>query len=161
MKERPSYVLIFSVLLGIALGIGAFTFVYAKGFSYVTNDPSACGNCHVMDDHLDAWQKSSHQSVAVCNDCHTPSGFIPKYVTKAENGFWHAFAFTTGEYPDPIRIRERNLEVTEEACLKCHKSLTASMSSGVHMTGDGIRPAPDADKVTCTRCHANVGHWVR
>jgi cytochrome c nitrite reductase small subunit len=32
-------------LLGIPTGIGAFTFAYAKGFSYVSTDPRACVNC--------------------------------------------------------------------------------------------------------------------
>jgi hypothetical protein len=28
-----------------------YTFVYAKGYSYLTNDPGACANCHIMADH--------------------------------------------------------------------------------------------------------------
>ncbi len=42
-------------LLGIPAGIGAFTFVYAKGFSYLSTDPRACVNCHIMNQHYDAW----------------------------------------------------------------------------------------------------------
>ena len=38
----------FVCLLGIPGGVGAFTFVYAKGFSYLSSDPRACVNCHVM-----------------------------------------------------------------------------------------------------------------
>ena len=37
-----------SILLGVPAGVGAFTFVYAKGFSYMSSDPRACVNCHVM-----------------------------------------------------------------------------------------------------------------
>ena len=91
-------------LVGLLIGIGSYTFVYAKGYSYLTNDPRACANCHIMQDHFDAWTRSSHRSVAVCNDCHTPPGLVPKYMTKARNGFWHSFYFTTGRYPDPLRI---------------------------------------------------------
>lgn len=32
--------------MGLALDVGAYTFVYAKGASYLTNDPKACVNCH-------------------------------------------------------------------------------------------------------------------
>ena len=92
------------VALGLAGGIGGFTFVYARGASYLTNDPAACANCHIMNDQYDAWLKSSHRAVAVCNDCHTPHGLGPKYVTKGLNGFWHSYAFTLGGYPDPLRI---------------------------------------------------------
>ena len=34
---------------------GAFTFVYAKGLSYLTPDPRACLNCHVMYSQYDGW----------------------------------------------------------------------------------------------------------
>jgi cytochrome c nitrite reductase small subunit len=87
---------IIGALVGLAMGSGAYTFIYAKGYSYLTNDPAACANCHVMNDHYQGWLKSSHRSVATCNDCHTPDALIPKYYVKAENGFWHAFYFTTG-----------------------------------------------------------------
>src|SRR6266403_1468867 len=93
-----------ALTVGTAAGIGSYTFVYAKGASYLSNDPNACANCHVMRDHLDAYVKSSHRSVATCNDCHTPPGVVPKYFTKAEHGFFHSLAFTTGEFHDPIRI---------------------------------------------------------
>ena len=31
---------------GILTAVGGYTFVYAKGYSYLTNDPAACANCH-------------------------------------------------------------------------------------------------------------------
>ena len=33
-----------AVLLGMAGGLGLFTFGYARGYSYLTNDPGACAN---------------------------------------------------------------------------------------------------------------------
>ena len=139
-----------ALLFGLMIGTGLYTFVYAKGYSYVTNDPQACANCHIMRAHFDAWTRASHRAVAVCNDCHTPPGLIPKYVTKARNGFWHSFYFTTGRYPDPLRITPRNHDVTELACRKCHAELTA-----------GIDPAHSASPrngISCTSCHNDVGH---
>ena len=137
-----------AILLGSLVGVGGYTFVYAKGYSYLTNDPGACANCHVMNDHFAAWTRSSHQSVAVCNDCHTPPGLVPKYVTKATNGFWHSFYFTTGGYPDPIRITGRNRAVTERACRHCHEELTQSIDAA-HGAGR---------EISCLRCHETVGH---
>src|SRR3989344_1649012 len=104
-----------AVLLGIAFGLCAYTFHYAKGTSYLTNNPAACANCHVMQSQHDSWIKSSHRSVAACNDCHTPRAAVPKYLTKASNGFWHSFAFTTGRFHEPIRIKERNLRIVNNA----------------------------------------------
>jgi cytochrome c nitrite reductase small subunit len=142
------------LLLGCSLGIGAFTFVYARGASYLTNDPAACANCHIMSEHYSAWLKSSHRAVAVCNDCHAPHDLLGKYATKARNGFWHSFYFTTGNYPDPLRITPRNRSVTEHACRDCHEAITEAIEHG------SIRAAA-VEEVRCARCHANVGHWVR
>ena len=61
-------------LAGILAGVGAYTFAYAKGGSYLLDDPQACVNCHVMREHLDGWQQSAHHAHAVCNDCHLPQG---------------------------------------------------------------------------------------
>jgi cytochrome c nitrite reductase small subunit len=142
--------LLAGILVGVVAGIGSYTFVYAKGYSYLTNDPRACANCHVMQDHFDAWTRSSHRTVAVCNDCHTPPGLVPKYLTKAQNGFWHSFYFTTGRYPDPLRITPRNHEVTERACRKCHEELTLAIDPAHADSGKG--------GLTCTSCHNEVGH---
>ena len=136
--------------LGLAIGIGGYTFVFAKGASYLTNDPKACANCHIMQDHYDAWLKSSHRSVATCNDCHTPPGFVPKYLTKAENGFFHSLYFTTGNFPDPVRIKPRNRAVTELACRKCHTPIIESIEAHA-----GVGP------LACLRCHSEVGHPLR
>lgn len=153
-----------AVLIGIALGIGAFTFVYAKGASYLTNDPAACANCHVMSEHYAAWIKASHHTVATCNDCHTPHHPIGKYVVKVRNGFWHSFYFTTGNYPYPLRITERNHEVTEGACRYCHARITEAVDHGIAAVEAGAHPTGDVDAqepITCTRCHRYVGHLVR
>lgn len=139
---------IVGVLLGAAAGLGAYTFIYAEGASYMTNDASACANCHVMQDHYDAWRKSSHHAVAVCNDCHAPHDFFGKYQTKAINGFNHSLAFTTGRFPEPIQITERNLRITEAACRHCHQDIVQAIDT-VH------RPE---GTLSCVRCHSSVGH---
>lgn len=135
-------------VVGMALGLGAYTFLYAKGASYMTNDPEACKNCHVMNEQFDGWVNSSHRNVAVCNDCHAPHGIVPKYWTKARNGFNHSLKFTTGRFPEPIRITSFNKEVTEEACRSCHGEMV-QMMDGSH----GQEESP-----SCLRCHRSVGH---
>lgn len=141
-----------ALTFGLAAGVGAFTFGYAKGASYLTNDPAACANCHIMSEHFTAWQRGSHRT-ATCNDCHTPHNLVGKYVTKARNGFWHSFYFTTGRYPDPLRITERNRNVTEQACRYCHQPIVEAIEA---RTG-----AHETSQTSCVRCHAYVGHLVR
>ena len=153
MRSRPITIVV-AVFLGMLVGIGGYTFLYARGYSYLTNDPAACANCHVMRDHFAAWTRSSHANVAACNDCHTPPGPIGKYVTKARNGFWHSFYFTTGNYPDPLRITPRNQDVTERACRTCHEELTES----IEPVSASVRPMAAHGRTSCIRCHDRVGH---
>ena len=145
------------LLLGVALagvvglfaGLGSHTFLYAQGLSYFSNDPRACMNCHVMREHFDGWQKSPHHAVATCNDCHTPHSFIPKYLSKAENGFWHSKGFTLQDFHEPIMIRQKNIAVLQENCVACHQQIV-----------DGINTHPgDPQKMLdCLHCHREVGH---
>jgi cytochrome c nitrite reductase small subunit len=134
------------IAAGVFVGVGAYAFVYARGASYLTNDPAACANCHVMNEHYTGWLRGSHRSAAVCNDCHTPANPALKYVTKASNGFWHSFAFTTGRFPDEIRITPRNHRIAEESCLKCHGELVDPL---VHAA---------SGSVSCLQCHSQAGH---
>ncbi|MDQ2669145.1 MAG: cytochrome c nitrite reductase small subunit [Gemmatimonadota bacterium] len=151
-----------AILIGTALGLGAFTFVYAEGYSYLTNDPAACANCHVMEEQYAGWLKSSHRSVAGCNDCHTPHDPVGKYTTKALNGFWHSYYFTTGTFHDPIRITARNREITEEACRYCHERLTAAMLDADAIPEfDREDPRHPPATLACTSCLGSVGHWTR
>jgi len=137
-----------ALLCGAALGIGGYTFIYAEGASYMTNDPRACANCHIMQNHFDAWNKSSHKNVAVCNDCHAPHDFFGKYTTKAINGFNHSLAFTTGRFHEPIQITPRNRAITEAACRSCHADMVQMIDPAGH--GHGT--------LACLRCHSDVGH---
>jgi len=67
MKSPIRNTLLLGVLLGLAIGLGGYTFIYSKGYSYLTNNPAACANCQVMRAQYDAWLKSSHHSAATCN----------------------------------------------------------------------------------------------
>jgi cytochrome c nitrite reductase small subunit len=137
--------------VGILGGLGTFTVGYGDGLAYLTNDPTACANCHVMQDHFDAWVKSSHRDVAGCNDCHLPHNFVGKWLTKADNGFFHALAFTTGDFHEPIQIKARNRRVTQDACLYCHSDFA-----------NALLPAEQGgDMQLCVHCHSDVGHAGR
>lgn len=137
-----------AVLVGLMVGVGVYTFGYARGAAYMTNDPAACANCHVMNEQFNSWMKGSHGKVAVCNDCHTPPGFVAKYYTKALNGFFHSLAFTTQHFPDEIRITGRNARVTEKSCMKCHEDIVSGIQNARGHRND----------VSCTSCHRTVGH---
>jgi cytochrome c nitrite reductase small subunit len=149
MRSRyPALVL--CVLVGVALGLGAATLRYAQGLSYLSNDPVACVNCHVMREPYDNWQKASHHTHATCNDCHLPHNLIGKYAVKAENGFWHSYKFTLQNYHEPIRIRPHNARVLEQSCVTCHEGLVQEIVARHEWPGE--------EQDRCVRCHAAVGH---
>lgn len=136
-------------LVGVIGGIGGYTFIYAKGGSYLTDDPNACANCHIMREHHEAWQRSSHHAVAVCNDCHTPhDNIVHKYYVKGVNGYNHSFAFTTGRFEDNFQITPFNIKVANESCRHCHEAITHQIEPAVE----------NFEKMSCIRCHQNVGH---
>lgn len=140
-----------AVSLGMLGGVGVFTFGYGEGASYLSSDPSACVNCHVMQPQYDSWLKSSHHGVAACNDCHLPHHPVGKWVTKADNGFFHSLAFTTGDFHEPIQIKPRNARVAQSSCLHCHAELVEHM----------LPLEPGGDMLSCVQCHRDVGHSQR
>ena len=144
---RPG--LILAALVGLVLGIGFFTFVYAEGFSYFSTDPIACVNCHVMREEYDSWQKASHHGVAKCVDCHLPHEGIEKWIAKAENGFWHSKGFTLMDFHDPIMIKPKNSRILQDNCMSCHQDMVHGMVAGA---------TTDVDAVNCVHCHLSVGH---
>lgn len=152
MRPRSLLAWITGSLVGLTVGIGLYTFQYAKGASYFGHDAAACANCHVMQGQYDGWIKSSHRSVAACNDCHAPHAILPKFAIKGLNGFRHSLAFTLGGFHEPIAITELNRRVTEQACRGCHEDVVDAMvaSSPGHA---GAR-----DFLSCIRCHGSVGH---
>lgn len=139
---------IIGATIGAVGGIAGYTFVYAKGYSYMLNDPAACANCHIMREQFDGWNHSSHRSVATCNDCHTPHDFLGKYMTKARNGFWHSYYFTANNFPEPIRMEPKSRAITEAACRHCHGPLVQAMDTH----------SENMAELSCTRCHESVGH---
>lgn len=149
-KTAPIGLLIaIAAVLGFVLGAGGFTFIYAKGFSYLNDKPETCINCHVMYEHYDGWLNASHASVAVCADCHiAQQNIIAKYWSKGVAGLNHSVAFTTGNYPEHIRISEGGREIAEANCRNCHANIVHAIDQG----------SADGEPLSCIRCHAAVGH---
>lgn len=145
---RSGWPWITAVALGILAGIGLYTFRYAEGLSYLSNDPQACMNCHVMREHHDSWLKGSHHAAATCNDCHVPHEFPAKYLAKMRNGWNHSKAFTLQNFPEPIRITRHNLAALQHNCVACH-AIAVSEIAAHHEPAAQLR---------CTECHRSVGH---
>lgn len=144
--------LLLNSLLGILLGASGYTFYYAQGASYLSNDPQACVNCHIMRSQFEDWEKGSHHALATCNDCHMPHAFFPKWLTKATNGYHHSLAFTLWNFREPIRIKPGNSGVLNANCLYCHRDFVREITA---------HRVLEDEELYCVRCHNDIGHGPR
>jgi cytochrome c nitrite reductase small subunit len=155
-SREPTYagrwLIALSVALGIAAGTGLYTFRYAEGLSYLSTDPRACMNCHIMRPQYDSWLKSSHHATAACIDCHLPHAFVDKYLAKLENGYRHSEKFTTQAFVEPIRVQPRGSAILQANCVRCHDALAHEIAFGRKGEVDGL---------ACVHCHFGVGHGER
>jgi cytochrome c nitrite reductase small subunit len=149
--------LLLSALIGIFLGVTLYSFDYAEGASYLSSDPKACANCHIMRDELDSWQKSPHHAAAVCNDCHVPQHVVGKYATKVEHGYRHSKGFTFQDFHEPIQITPRDLKIVERNCMRCHSEFVSEISHEF----DPHNQEVGSELLSCTHCHAGIGHGPR
>ncbi|MGI0406321.1 cytochrome c nitrite reductase small subunit [Helicobacter himalayensis] len=151
---------IFVLLIVVMLVSGAYTFYNAKGFSYLSNDPAACNNCHIMNDVYDDYlagphsQKIAGKERATCGDCHLPHSFISKWIAKAESGVGHAYAFTfkLDSLPVNLSANDKSKRIVQDNCINCH----------IDYAGNAVNPTTHADgktqSLSCVSCHAGVGH---
>jgi cytochrome c nitrite reductase small subunit len=95
------------ISLGVLSGLGLLIFQISNASSYLSDNPQACINCHVMTAQYASWHRSSHGRNTVCNDCHVPhTNFLSKYAFKASDGIRHATMFTFRLEPQVIRIKD-------------------------------------------------------
>jgi cytochrome c nitrite reductase small subunit len=149
-----------AALIGALGGLGAYTFAYAEGLAYLSNEPATCANCHLMNEQLDSWRKGPHHAVATCNDCHVPPQFVGKYLAKARNGYHHSMGFTFQSptpddegarrvFDEPVRIKTTNAQILQDNCLRCHGDLLHQVVRGSTFGEDAVR---------CASCHRGAGH---
>ena len=152
-KQIRGAALVLAIVLGLFIGMGLYTFTYGQGFSYLSTDPKACVNCHIMQDEYDSWQKGTHHTAARCVDCHLPHSFIPKYIAKADEGWRHSKAFTLQNFHEPIQITPHDSQILQNNCVRCHGDFVHAI------LGDATDRPEDA--VRCVHCHHGAGHGVR
>lgn len=143
------------ISLGVLSGLGLLIFRISNASSYLSNDPQACINCHVMTTQYISWQKSSHARVATCNDCHVPhDNIFLTYSFKARDGIRHATMFTFRLEPQVIRIKEAGINVVQANCIRCH-NMRVSSTWLITVTGTS---ASHGQGQLCWNCHKETPH---
>ncbi len=151
----PQWRFMVIVLVGIGVGLLLLTLHLARATSYLSDDPAACVNCHVMAPYYATWERGSHGRVATCNDCHIPhDNIINSYLFKAADGMRHSYVFTFRLEPQVIRIKQAGKDAVQQNCIRCHQDLIHPISlraiSGqiIQREGDGY----------CWDCHRETPH---
>jgi len=87
---------IFAIIAaGVIVGLGGYSIYASRAWSYLSDEPATCVNCHIMAPYYATWSHSSHSRDATCNDCHVPQdNFARKWFFKGKDGMRHAAVFT-------------------------------------------------------------------
>ncbi len=143
------------VLLGAIVGLGAYIAKVANVASYLTDDPRACINCHVMTPQYITWNHSSHREVASCNDCHVPHDNVFKqYAFKAKDGIYHATIYTLRAEPEAIVMHEAGQQAVQNNCIRCH----VDQVTDAKMQSWTATHTSDRLERTCWECHRETPH---
>lgn len=143
------------ILWSFFFGNGFSLLRISNAFSYLSDDPNACVNCHIMTPEYATWSHGSHGRVAKCVDCHVPhENVILKYLFKSRDGMRHAAMFTFRLEPQVIKMHAPGRDVVQRNCKRCHynqlqnvSALNISYSKFEH--GEGM---------LCWNCHREVPH---
>jgi cytochrome c nitrite reductase small subunit len=142
-------------LIAVITGLGLFMSKEAELVSYMSDDPMACVNCHVMTPVYNSWMNSSHREWASCNDCHVPhNNIFNQYYFKAKDGLFHASIFTLRAEPEVMFMREESENVVQNNCIRCHlQQVTQTKYNG--WIDDHSKNRTERH---CWSCHQEVPH---
>ena len=143
------------LLTGALFGVGFLTLYVGNATSYLSDDPKACMNCHVMAPQYATWERGSHGRVAVCNDCHVPHNNIgSKFAFKAMDGLRHSFMFTFRLEPQVIQMHEAGIAVVQENCKRCHDALVDKVA----LRTVTAKLSSHGEGKLCWECHRETPH---
>ncbi len=154
-KFNSKQLTIATFLLAVVIGMGLFIAKEAEVTSYLSDNPQACVNCHVMTPVYNSWLHSSHREQASCNDCHVPhNNIFNQYYFKAKDGLYHASIFTLRAEPEVIFMREESQEVVQQNCIRCH----VQQVTQTKYDGWIDQHAENRTERQCWSCHKEVPH---
>ncbi|WP_163338818.1 cytochrome c nitrite reductase small subunit [Desulfopila sp. IMCC35008] len=156
---KTGKVLIFSSITALTVALVMFIYLVnaSQALSYLSTDPKACINCHVMNTQYATWQHSSHGRSATCVECHLPRDTVlNKYMAKARDGWNHSVAFTMNSYGQNLIISEDGANRVQANCISCHARLTKVIVSNAEKYHDFTGTTQAERK--CWECHRDVPH---
>ncbi|ULB34737.1 MULTISPECIES: cytochrome c nitrite reductase small subunit [Proteiniphilum] len=146
------------IISGAFVGLFAYTFFASRAYSYLSNDPATCVNCHIMGPYYATWMHSSHGRNTTCNDCHVPQDSKVKgYYFKAVDGLRHSAIFTIRGENQAIQAIEASSQVIMDNCIRCHTQLNTEF---VKIGRMDFKEVKNMGGNACWDCHRNVPHTL-
>jgi cytochrome c nitrite reductase small subunit len=144
------------IISGAFVGIFIYTFITSRAYTYLSDDPATCVNCHVMAPYYATWLHSSHGKDATCNDCHIPQdNYFNKYFVKGLNGYRHAAVFTKRTEEQAMTAIPMNSQALMNNCIRCHNQLNSEfVETGRHTW----KEMQEIGGSVCWDCHRDVPH---
>lgn len=144
------------IVTGVLCGIGAYSVYASRAWSYLSDEPSTCVNCHIMAPYYATWSHSSHSRDATCNDCHVPQdNIVNKWFFKGKDGMRHAAVFTMKGEPQVIQAIDESAEVIMNNCIRCHTQLNTEFVNTGKMDYSMVK---GGEGKACWDCHREVPH---
>lgn len=155
LRPPKEWRFIVTILLGIFIGLLLFVLHAARATSYLSDDPNACVNCHVMAPQYATWERGSHGRVTNCNDCHVPQdNIINKYLFKASDGLRHSYMFTFRLEPQVIQIKHAGKKAVQQNCIRCHSNVIHPIS----VRAISNKKIIEEEDRYCWDCHRETPH---
>lgn len=144
------------IIVGSFLGLFIYTFYTSRAYSYLSDDPATCVNCHIMAPYYATWLHSSHGRNTTCNDCHVPQDNIfSHYYFKAKDGLRHSAVFTMRTEPQAMQAIEASSQVIMNNCVRCHEQLNTEFVKTGRKT---FKEMKAENGMACWDCHREVTH---
>jgi cytochrome c nitrite reductase small subunit len=151
LAGSTTLLVLLAVVLGLAAGIGGYTFVYAEGLSYMSSESEGVRQ---LPHHAAAVRLMAEVEPSRGGGLHRmpPAAQLRRQVSgEGDQRLASLEGFTLQDFDEPITIKGPNSRILQDNCLACHGELVHQAVAG---TGRG-------EEMKCVHCHQSVGHGER
>jgi formylglycine-generating enzyme required for sulfatase activity/nitrate/TMAO reductase-like tetraheme cytochrome c subunit len=156
------------LILFISFAVGILVTVFGnKAIEYTSTD-EFCASCHVHPHVFTSWKLSTHfdnkSGITVhCVECHLPPEGQGYLVEKARLGIKDIWGYLTKDSAEFNWEAKRTVEQAphftyKTSCIKCHANLFP-LTLKKEGQDAHLYYSQNEDKLECTNCHLNVGHF--
>lgn len=143
------------VTSGVLTGLVLTLMYISNFFSYLSDSPTTCMNCHIMGPEYATWYHSAHRENATCNDCHVPQDNVfHTYYFKAMDGLRHSTIFTLKMEEQAIIIKDAGKIAVQNNCKRCHQNVVSEIAPMNHYKQNQVA----SDERKCWDCHRSTPH---